>query len=384
MTQQLPAKNQLRLLETGQDFFPELIQAIEGAQDFIFLETYIFKYDDVGQRVSTALCDAAKRGVKVHVLLDGFGSRTFIRKHANVLNDVQLLVFRRELATFSLKRQRLRRLHRKLSVIDGKIAFVGGINIESDFLAAYPNIPRFDFTVRVEGPLLDPILTSMKKIWTGVASTHLRYRPELSAFRADTTQTGPFTASFLIRDNLGHRRDIEQSYLQAIDGAQRSIILACAYFLPGNRFRKALVNAAKRGVDVILLLEGVSQYPIQYRATQALYGYFLSGGVRIFEYDKTHLHAKVAVVDDFWSTVGSSNIDPLSLMLAREANIVVEDKAFAQDLKSRLIRALEEGSTEYQSHAWQHRNFIVKGINWCAYGILRGIVGLLGFLERKV
>jgi cardiolipin synthase len=214
--------------------------------------------------------------------------------------------------------------------------------------------PRHDYAVKVEGPLVAPVRAVMLRLWEIVvwAGFRRRYRLRDHARRpAPPTSAGDETAAFVVRDNIRHRRAIEDAYLEAIDAAQDEIVIANAYFLPGFRFRRALVAAAARGVRVCVLLQGRVEYRLQHYATQALYGVLLEAGIRIFEYQPSFLHAKVAVTDGVWSTVGSSNIDPFSLLLAREANVIVRDRGFA---KSRLLR-------------------------WACYQIVRAAVGLAGY-----
>ncbi len=379
--------NALTLLENGAEFFPALEAAIDGAGHEVFLETYIFADDETGHRVAAALRRAAARGVAVRLLVDGFGGREFVATLMDqlVAAGVNVLIYRREMAAFSLQRHRLRRLHRKLAVIDGRIAFVGGINIISDYNHDDPSLitPRQDFSVRVEGPLLWPIHRTASRVWELVAWASFRRRARLTGSPpACPLPCGTVEAGFLIRDNIRHRHDIEDAYLVAIAAARREIILANAYFLPGRRFRPALLTAARPGVNVILITQGWTDHPLQQRATRALYGQFLAGGVRIFEYHLSHLHAKVAVVDERWATVGSSNIDPFSLLLAREANVVVRDDAFAGDLHHRLRRVMKDGSREISAVDWQRGPRLQRLINWVAYGLVRLMIGLAGYGGR--
>ncbi len=377
--------NALTLLENGAEFFPALQAAIDGAATEVFLETYIFAADDTGRGIAAALRRAADRGVTVRLMVDGFGGREFVAILLDelVAGGVNVLIYRRELAAFSLRRHRLRRLHRKLAVIDGRIAFVGGINIISDFDGPGLVAPRHDYSVRVEGPLLGPIHATVAHVWEVVAWASFRRRLHLTAGPpACPAACGDVEAGFLIRDNIRHRRDIEDAYLVAIAAARREVILANAYFLPGWRFRQALLGAARRGVRVTLLTQGWTDHPLQQRATRALYGQLLAGGVRIFEYHLSHLHAKVAVVDERWATVGSSNIDPFSLLLAREANVFVRDTAFAEDLRRRLDRAIADGGREISADAWERGPRLQRLINWLAFGAVRLMIGLAGYGGR--
>lgn len=377
--------NRLTLLETGQAYFPALEAAILGATREIFLETYIFQDDRVGRDIAAALRVAALAGIQVRVLVDGFGSAGFVATLMPELQaaGVEVMVYRQEFERFALRRHRLRRLHRKLAVVDGRIAFVGGINLIDDFDAHCPDHPRHDYAVQVEGPLLAPILDSMEGLWRRVRWARLRRRPRpLPELVAETTPAGASRAAFVIRDNLRHRRDIEDAYLEAIHRARREVLIANAYFLPGWRFRQALVEAAARGVRVTLLLQGRPEYWLQHYASRALYPHLLASGVRLFEYRRSFLHAKVAVVDEAWATVGSSNIDPFSLLLAREANVVVTDRAFADDLRQRLALAIEEGATELCTTDWHRRPLLTRAATWLAYTLVRFAIGMAGYGAR--
>ncbi len=374
--------NAITLLETGRDYFPALIDAIDAARLEFHLETYIFEDDETGRAVAAALCRAARRGVTVRVLVDGFGSPNFAAAFRPSLEaaGVRVLIYRPEVARFRLRRHRLRRLHRKLAVADGHTAFVGGINIVNDVDAARPAPPRFDYAVRLEGPLLDPIHASVRRVWTLVVWAGFRRRLRLGTpVPIRTEMRGAMRAAFLIRDNLGHRHDIEEAYLEAIGQARDEILLANAYFLPGRRFRQALLAAARRGVRVTILLQGRVEYLLQHYATQALYGVLLSAGVRILEYHHSFLHAKVAVVDCCWATVGSSNIDPFSLLLAREANVVVSDRGFATELRTRLEAAIRAGARELRPEEWRRGAWLRRFASWMAYELVRLMIGIAGY-----
>jgi len=182
----------------------------------------------------------------------------------------------------------------------------------------------------------------------------------------------------VLRDNVRYRRRIERTYLQAIADAREDILLANAYFLPGRKMRRALQLAARRGVRVRLLLQGRYEYFMQYHATRALYWQLLQAGVEIHEYTHSFLHAKVAVIDHRWATVGSSNIDPLSLLLAREANVMVLDSRFAGELHSRLERALHEQATVVVMATHQQRPFMQKVRDHVALLVMRAVLLLNG------
>jgi cardiolipin synthase len=372
--------NRLSLLVCGEQYFPSLESAITAAQREVFLETYIFEDDATGQRIAAALCAAARRGVAVQLLVDGFGSRNLPTALREALREagVALLVYRPKISPLTLRRERLRRMHRKLAAIDGCVAFVGGINIIDDDSEQLPG-PSYDYAVRIEGPLATDVRESMAHLWRRVARFYLGRRARMiPPAPACCLPQGDVAAALVVRDNLRHRTDIEKAYLSAIASARDEVLLACAYFLPGRHFRHVLIAAAQRGVRVVLLLQGQTDHPLQLYASRALYGSLLDAGVEIHEYRKGMLHAKVAVIDGRWATVGSSNLDPFSLLLAREANIVVEDPRFAAELRSSLQHAIAEGATPLASMHWQEQPWHQRARIWLAYGVVRMLMVVAG------
>jgi cardiolipin synthase A/B len=380
------AGNRIALLETGADYFPALIATIETARSEVHLESYIYAGDGTGRAVTAALVGAAQRGISVHVLVDGFGAPDFLERFGYTLiaGGVQVMVYRPEVARLRLRRHRLRRLHRKLAVIDGRVAFVGGINIVDDIDSPGQTHPRFDYAVAIEGPLLEPIHRATHHLWRLVRWANFRRRlPDPRAAPPAPEALGEIEAAFVVRDNLRHRRDIEDAYMDAIEAAHHEIVLANAYFLPGRRFRHALMEAAARGVRVIVLLQGRIEYVLQHFATLALYGNLIAGGVSIFEYRAGYLHAKVAVVDGHWATIGSSNIDPFSLLLAREANVIVRNHGFAGRLRESLERALRDDSVEIRADDLRKRSRLARTASWLAYAAVRLAVGIAGYRGRE-
>ncbi len=375
--------NRVALLRSGGEYFPALVGAIDRAEREVWLETYIYADDEAGRNVTEALMRAAQRGVLVRVLVDGWGARHYLTPAIEKdlqRGGVQLLIYRPEVAPWQFRSHRLRRLHRKLCHVDGRVAFVGGINIIDDMNAPGQKPPRIDFAVRVEGPVLVPIVRTMQRVWAVNELVQFR-QGEVPLFPAPrrARRAGGQTAKFVIRDNLRHRHDIEVAYLAAIRTAKAEIVIANSYFFPGIRFRRALIAAAQRGVAVTLLLQARVEYVLLHYASRALYGQLLAAGVRIQEYEQSFLHAKVAVVDGNWATVGSSNIDPYSLLMAREANLVVRDPDFATQLRQELGRMIADGARPVERLDWERRPRLYKGLVWVAYGIVRVAMGLLGY-----
>jgi cardiolipin synthase len=380
------AGNRLQLLQSGVEYFPALIAAIDAALHEVHLETYIFSDDATGRRVAAALARAAQRKVAVRVLVDGFGAREFAAGlgASLALDGVEVMTYRPEVGKTRFRRHRLRRMHRKLAVIDGGIAFVGGINVLDDFDDGRSESARFDYAVSVEGPLVERIHAAVRHVWRLVRWAHLGHRPPPpDKLPAAPAVPGTTQAALLIRDNLRHRHDIEHAYLRAIYSARHEIVISNAYFLPGRRFRKALMNAAKRGVSVKLLLQGRVEQVLQHYATQSLYDQMLSVGVRVFEYDRAFLHAKVAVIDDDWATVGSSNIDPFSLLLAREANLMVRDVAFAGQLRISLDAAIEGAAREIRPEDHRRRSWLARLAGHAAYALVRILIGVTRYAGKQ-
>ena len=381
------SNNQITLLQNGEAYFPAIEAALDRAVYEIYLESYIFANDNTGRRIAEALRRAAFRGVKTHVLIDGFGSKSLPKTMVDYLvtAGVMVLKFRPKISPWTLRRQRLRRLHRKIVVVDQEIAFVGGINIIDDMDMPGQTLPRYDYAVSVEGPMVKQIHDSTRRVWSRVAWTRLRPSWGRDNYRQapSTEPRGRMRSAFLVRDNIRHRRDIEDAYLQAIEQAQFEIILANAYFLPGLNFRHALLDAAGRGVRVILLLQGRVEYRLLHYASHALYGSFLDAGMEIYEYHKSLMHAKVAVIDEHWATVGSSNLDPFSLLLSLEANVVVDDENFAKKLKQSLEQAIKMGARRIFENSWRTQPIRVRLASWLSYGLVRFMIGMAGYAPGK-
>jgi cardiolipin synthase len=371
--------NHVRLLQSGAAFFPVLIGAIDAAQAEIHLETYIFNADPSAEAVRDALIRAAQRGVRVRLMIDGVGSRELPLSWLNMLaaTGVSVLVYRPLVSGWLANPRSLRRLHRKLVVIDARIAFVGGMNLIDDYVPTRFDAPRLDFSIEVQGPLLARIHRSVRRLWRLVALSQLQTGEDKTRLEPVWPTDGHVRAAFIVRDNFAHRRDIERAYLAALALAREDILIASAYFLPGYRFRRLLKKAAARGVRVQLLVQGHTDHPFFQAAARALYRDLLTAGVAIYEYRVSELHAKVAVVDRHWATVGSSNIDPFSLLMAREANVVVEDAMFSRDLQQRLQQAIDQ-SNALNPADWQRRGWVRRTLSWLAYGGVRLLVGVVG------
>ncbi len=396
----LQTGHQLRLLKGSGELFAAMVACIDAAQDQVSLETYIFDFTGSGAEIAHALERAARRGVQVQVVADGFGTPAtppaWLARFADA--GVQYRVYSPLGQLGLLWPGSWRRLHRKLCVVDGVQGFCGGINILDDLhdpnhgaLAA----PRFDFAVQVSGPLIAQMNTTLAQVWQQLQpagkSRATTFTGALVSLRAAMAQTQPAAlsgpaampgqqarAALVLRDNLRNRARIERAYRRAIGRAHGEIIIANAYFVPGRKMRQALINAARRGVTVRLLLQGRYEYFMQYYAARPIYGALLRAGIEIHEYSPSFLHAKVAVIDGRWATVGSSNLDPLSLLLAREANVMVEDASFAGQLRERLLHAMAHDGHAMAHDLFERRPLRQRAMERVALLVMRVLLAVQG------
>jgi cardiolipin synthase len=414
--------HQLLLLEGGTALFPALVAAMDMARSVVHLETYIFAFSGQALSVAEALERAAHRGVLVRLVVDGVGTPSvpaeWQQRFARA--GVRWRVYA-PLGRFGmLIPSSWRRLHRKLCVIDGKVGFCGGINIiddQDDVALGRLNVPRLDFSLRVAGPLVAEMTETMEQLWWRLqAARKARQREFRAAWEAlrETNPVGDFSrllgkieastglgrlrknsgdagdtggvllgvddarAALLLRDNVTHRHDIERDYLRAIGGARQQIVIANAYFIPGRKLRRALMLAAARGVRVRLLLQGKYENFLQYHAARPVYKTLLDAGIEIHEYAPSALHAKVAVVDQRWATVGSTNLDPLSLLLAREANVSTTDMRFAALLHDCLDAILQSGSQRLDAQWLGQRPWQQRALDRLAFVVMRTLLFLTG------
>ena len=396
----------LRLYQGGRTYFPALIEAIDGAAFWVQMETYLFNVFGAGGDVANALIRAAERGVTVQVLVDGIGSSPLPKEWQDKIAGagVQWCVYSPLASNWAIVQPlSWRRLHRKLCVVDQRLMFCGGINVLDDFYD--PNHgaleeARFDFAVSCTGPLAVDAAEAVTLLWWRVQAGYSARQRHLNTaweefkeagyggrtvdalLPASPLQTNSNTpvahAALVLRDNLRNRSSIEKSYLKAVGHARHDIVIANAYFLPGGKLRRALISAARRGVKVTVLLQGRYEYFMQYHAGRPVFDALLKEGIEIHAYAKSFLHAKVAVVDGHWATVGSSNLDPLSLLLAREANVVVEGAAFASELRVCLLNEITLQNCQIDQRAHLQRPLVKRLLDWFAYGVMRALLWVTG------
>jgi cardiolipin synthase A/B len=345
--------NRVRLLENGEEYFPRVFEAIRAARFQVLIETFILFEDKVGRELKTVLIDAVRRGVSVIITVDGWGSPPhklsdqFIHELSEAGVDFQVYGDLGWLGKhFDLvRRLRLfRRMHRKIVVVDGSVGFIGGINFSADHLSDYGPESKQDYSVELRGPIVDDLHRFLERATTAPVGLRARWRHWRmpAVVREPSPKAGDTEALLVTRDNRRHTNDIESHYRVAIRAARQEVLIACAYFFPSYSLLRELRDAARRGVQVRLILQGKPDMAIVPIAARLLYNCLIKDGVGIYEYRLRPLHAKVALVDEVWATVGSSNLEPFSLSLQLEANVMLRDRAFNRELRAHLVRLIEE------------------------------------------
>ena len=372
--------NQIGLLGNGDMFFPAVFSAIDEAQHKVYVETFIWFEDNVGRQLHKAVLAAAKRGVSVEVLLDGYGSPDLSDEFVTELTTAGVIFryYDPRPKIFGMRTNLFRRMHRKIVLIDDRIAFVGGINYSAEHMIDYGPEAKQDYSVRIEGPVVEDI---RQFVLSNLPENETPRRWWRRRTRASENATpGEAQVLFIWRDNEEHRDDIERHYLKMLANARQEVIIANAYFFPGYRLLHAMRNAARRGVKVRLIVQGEPDMPIVRVGARLLYNYLLKGGVEVYEYLTRPLHGKVAVMDDHWATVGSSNLDPLSLSLNLEANVLIHDRNFNQKLYENLTRLITEECRQVDETMVPKRTWWNLTKSVLAFHFLRHFPALVGWL----
>lgn len=379
--------NFVRLLENGEEYFPRVFEVIGQARREVLIETFILFEDGVGAQLEAAVCAAAARGVKVQLTVDGYGSEPLSERFAAAMAKagVELRIFDPAPKFFGARTNLFRRLHRKIVVVDEEVGFIGGINFADNQMAAYPEGPKQDFAVEVQGPVVQDL---HRLVSDEASSAGHRFRGLLSLRRLtwrskavkSGVSSGSVRACLVTRDNRRHRDDIEREYRRAVQAARHRVIVANAYFFPSHRLLRDLRQAARRGVIVQLILQGKPDMPLMRALGMTLYGFLLDDGVEIYEYARRSMHGKIAVIDDQWATVGSSNLDPLSLSLNLEANLFLRDPDFSSQLRARMDRLIVQDCQRIQPARIRHRGRMWELLRFLAYHFSRHFPVLAGWL----
>jgi cardiolipin synthase len=342
--------NAATILENGDEIFPAMIRDIRGARKSVNLETYIFQPDHAGRMVADALIDAARRGVEVRLLVDAWGSK--FKDLKKQLDDAGVQAYKyRPLSLFAIHKVG-RRTHRKILVVDGRIAYTGGLGIDDRWLGDARNTKEWrDTQVRVEGPVAAQMQAIFSEDWTfttGEILTGARVYPRIEPSGTTLAQA--------IKSSRGDSMSLAKMiFYIAIESASRSIHIENAYFLPDQQVRKALVDAVHRGVDVQIIVPGRNiDLPMVRFASWSHYGDLLEAGVKVWEYAPTMMHNKTMVVDGIYSTVGSINFEARSMSMNAEECLAFYDRDFAAKMEAMFDQ--DRKKSEQITYAeWKHR-----------------------------
>lgn len=360
----LSGGNRVTIIADGDRFFDTFLASISRAKKSINLETYIFSSDNVGMLVAQKLAERARAGVEVNVIYDSVGSIGASSQMFAMMREAGVEVIEYHPFVPWRKYWGLSfRDHRKILVVDGIKAFVGGINIGKEYAGhKYKGDSWRDTHVTVEGPAVKDIQFFFMENWYRNGGSVMN----MSLYFPAIKETGDKILMVLCARSRRNVRPVHESYISAIKNARQSIYITNAYFIPDARIFRSLVKAAERGVDVRLLLPGKSDVSFVKLASMYLYKRYLKHNIRIFEYQKSILHAKTAVIDGIWSTVGSSNLDRRSFRKNLEMNVAILDQEFGEEMESMFLRDIEK-SKEILLGEFQRRSLHLFLLEWLFY-----------------
>lgn len=358
--------NRVALLRDGEQAYPAMLAAIAAAQHTICLETYILRADKTGRRFITALSERARAGVEVLLMFDAWGSDISDDALAELrLAGGRVLAFlpmRYDLGLKRLISRVLRRNHRKSLVIDGEVAFLGGLNITDEYSAVADGGEGWrDTHVRIEGAAAVKVEAHFLTTWrrhkgAPIDSTKFKRKPS----------AGSTALAIVGNDFALNEKAIRRAYVDAFGRAKSRIFLTQAYFLPPHKVLRTLYKAVRRGVRVAVIVAATTDVRLVLWGARGLYPKLLKNGVEVYEWQGRVLHAKTAVIDGVWSTIGSSNLDALSLRRNLELNAVVVDQAFGKAMEDLFVDDLEhcQRITLPMVKGW---GFLRRLLSWFAY-----------------
>ncbi len=365
-------------------FYEYLEQLINNAEHSIHLQYYIIDPDDTGTRILEACKSAAGRGVSVMLVADSFGSDRLTRSHAESLltAGVQFRYFNPVFTSGEFYVGR--RMHHKILVIDEQISVVGGMNIADRYPGSGDDLPWIDYAVSVTGNVSRGLARYCEKIFyrssiTGKGQFQNPFKPFRKLSRSDSW------VRMRVNDSLRGRREISSSYNRATRRASDSMTIVGGYFLPGARYRRNLIYASRRGVDIRVILTRNTDVKLVKLASDYLYRFLLRNGIRVFESKERMVHGKVAVVDDTFVTIGSYNQNNLSALLSLEANLDIIDQEFACSIRNHFDELIEKECTEITfEHFMQRSTFSRQMLRWISYKILRVSLRILLLMNRVI
>jgi len=380
--QKYKSGHSVELLRSGRSYFSACEKAIENAKHFIHFQTYIVDDDETGRRFVKALTDAAARGVKVYFLLDAYGGRSFPAHLEQEVINAGILFRRFSPRLISRDFQLSLRLHHKVLLIDGQHAIIGGMNVADRYRGKKDSKEWLDYAVSVKGPVCVHVLFILKKLWNRPFSK--KDEKSRETIHAPLYNQGNVRVRIVQNNWYRNKIEILKSYRQFLRHSDDRIFLLASYFLPGRHERKLLRDASRRGVDITIVLSAESDAPMFKQATKFLYRFILRNNIRIYEYLPSNLHAKVAVVDGMWTTIGSYNMNHLSDYGSIEMNVNILDSDFAGDIEKHIKTIIRKDCRQVTFDTYEHKTTWYKRlIEWTSYQMIRLMLRILFLLTSK-
>ncbi len=372
----------VELLQSGEPFFSAVIRAIDAAKQYIHFQTYIIDEDNTGRRVVDALVRAARRGVRIYMLLDAFGTKYLTKEFIDTIEDSGIL-FRFFSPVFITKGFQLSlRLHHKVILTDGELAIIGGMNFADRYNSTPAAREWLDFAVLIKGPECIHVNSICRKIWNKAFIS----KDERAAEIVYSTSSYDQNISLRVVENNWYRNKIEilRSYRAALKNARHHMIIFASYFLPGRLERKLFRLASARGVDIRIVLPAKSDAPMFKRATSFLYEYILRNNIKIYEYTPANLHAKVATVDGKWCSVGSYNLNHISDYGSIEMNVNIMDESFASGFEKILTEIIKNDCRQVTFEEFlRRRTWWSRLRGWTSYQMIRLLMRIMAQMTSK-
>lgn len=377
-------KNNIALVTSGQPYFSLLLKLINEASNSIHLQVYIFESDETGTAVANALVAAAKRGVQVFLLADGYASQSL---SDNLVTQMEAAGIRFRFFNPILKSRNFyfgRRLHHKVFVADARHCLVGGINIGDRYNDINKTRAWLDFALHAEGEVAEALCRFCLKKWTRFVQNTSSYNCYPGKKMAHSKKEFSGDIRIRVNDWVKNKNDISSSYKLLLRSAQKEVIICCSYFLPGVIMRKVFAATVRRGVKIKVIIAGKTDVPISKYAERWLYDWLLRNNIELYEYQPTVLHAKVGTSDDNWLTIGSYNMNQISAYASVELNLDVHNTLFVTEVKKQLQQVIDNDcvriTTENHLRA---KNIFIQFARWCAYQFIKIAISLFTFYFKR-
>jgi cardiolipin synthase len=376
--------NRVQLIKGGKPYFDLLLQIINNAKESLHLQTYIYDADETGQMVADALVAAAQRGVDVYMMVDGYASKALAKGFMNELSDKGVHVkffeplFKSKFFYFG------RRMHHKVVVADARFALVGGMNISNRYNDMPGEKAWLDFGVLVEGEVALELCVLCWKTWKGFPQ-RMKITPcEEKKITFDVPKEEASPVRMRRQDWVRRKLDISKTYFEMLRTAKTELTIVCSYFLPGKQMRSLISKASRRGVKIRIVAAGRSDVMLSKYAERWLYDWLLRRNIELYEYEKNVLHAKLAICDSSWMTIGSYNVNNISAYATLELNLDIKNGNFAKQVEKEIESIIVNDCIRItEEHHKKTRNFVVQFARWLSYHFIRVVLYLFTFYFKQ-